>query len=77
MFPGNIELVMAERRKDLLREAEKRRLIKILERERPVGRELWRQTAQVVGQQLVTWGTKLQSLASPVNITHVAEPKGC
>ncbi len=77
MFPENIELVMAERRKDLLREAEKRRLIKILERERPAGRELWRQTAQAVGQQLVTWGTKLQNLASPVNITNVAEPKGC
>jgi hypothetical protein len=77
MFPGNIELVMAERRKDLLREAEKRRLIKILEREHPAGGELWRQTAQVVGQQMITWGTKLQNLAAPVNITNVTEPKGC
>jgi hypothetical protein len=77
MFSGNIELVMAERRKDLLREAKKRRLIKILEREHPAGRELWRQTAQVVGQQMVAWGTKLQNWASPMNITNVAEPKGC
>jgi hypothetical protein len=61
MFPGGIEYVAEERRKDFLREAERMRLINSLQRRRSNEREKFREVVNWMGTQLVNWGLKLQS----------------
>jgi hypothetical protein len=70
MFPGGIEYVAEERRKDFLREAEHMRLINSLQRQRSNEQENFRKVVHWIGSQMVNWGLKLQSykMASPSQI---------
>ena len=61
MFPGGTEQVAYERRKDLLREAERMRLINTLQRQRSNERKIFRKVVNRIGAQMVKWGLKLQS----------------
>ena len=60
MFPGNAEYVAREQHQDMLREAEQRHLVEIVQRARlgPM-----QQLANWTGGQLVKWGTRLQGEA--------------
>ena len=63
MFPGNAEYVARERHQDMLREAERRRLVEMAQQGRTgPGQQLVHWT----GDQLVKWGTKLQGQPIPV-----------
>ena len=70
MFPGGIEYVAEERRKDFLREAERIRLINSLEYQRSRERRNFWKVVHWIGTQMVNWGLKLQSykMASPSQI---------
>jgi hypothetical protein len=74
MFPYNIEFVTYERHKELLRQAERMHLIKTLGLEKMPQQNLWLNAIQILGQQMVAWGTKLQNLSSPVT---AAKPECC
>ena len=78
MFPGNAELVARERRQEMLREAEQRRLIKTLSRRRP---GTVQKMAYWTGNQLVKWGTRLQgqtmSLPPQPSTAGVTDTKCC
>ena len=73
MFPGNIEQVLLERRKDLLREVERLRLINSLPRRPSVGRRAARKAVNWIAVHMVVWGLKLQrSQTEPSSQTAVA-----
>jgi hypothetical protein len=74
MFPYDIEFVVYERHKDLLRQAERMHLIKFLEHGQVAPRNLWLNAIRALGQQMVAWGTKLQNFSSPVA---AAKPECC
>jgi hypothetical protein len=78
MFPGNTEYVARERHQDMLREAERRRLVEMAQQGRPGPVQ---QLANWTGGQLVKWGTKLQgqSISLPAQPTAAAinETKCC
>ena len=65
MFPGNAEFVARERHQDLLREAEHRRLIKIIEAKPSSSLIRFQQVIYWIGAQLVTLGLKLQGQYLP------------
>jgi hypothetical protein len=62
MFPGNIEAVMREQQKDLLKEAEKQRLIKSLLQPDEVQPNPT--VRQRFGMQLIRWGEKISGTTS-------------
>ena len=80
MFPGNIEVIIAERRKDLLRQTERMRLVKILRHEQSHSQTARRTVTHWMGAQMVRWGLKLQgynltsappvAIASNLNTDH-------
>jgi hypothetical protein len=78
MLPGYVELIVAyERHKDLLREAEQRRLINFLQHPEPIWQVKFEKVCHWPGKQLVKWGLKLQRynlpLSSPVDIFTVTD----
>jgi hypothetical protein len=75
MFPNDRDLtVQRERYKDLLREAEKERLIRAAGLRQSGHRRLGRTVAGWLGAQMVKWGRKLQrySTAPPSYSLQVA-----
>jgi hypothetical protein len=61
MFPGGLEFIIHERRKMLLREAERMRLINSLQRQKSKKRRIFWIVVNWWGTQMVKWGLKLQS----------------
>ena len=61
MFPGGLEFIAHERRKEFLREAERMRLINSLQRQKSQERRNFRILVNWMGTQMVKWGLKLQS----------------
>ncbi len=84
MFPGNAEFVARERHKDLLHEANQRRLIKTIEAGQANRSTRLQRVVGWVGLQLVTWGLKLQGqplaqstqLANPTSMRKTCRPLG-
>ena len=78
MFPGNVEYVAYERHQDMLREAEQRRLIASVRRQRP---DRFKRIVNWIGFQMVKWGTKLQdqtiSLPPQPTTAGVTDTKCC
>ena len=60
MFPSGIEQVVAERQKELLREAEQRRLVKLIEGQKTNDHLSFWQILNWFGRQMERWGLKLQ-----------------
>jgi hypothetical protein len=61
MFPNSLEFIAHERRKALLAEAERIRLINTLQRQRSDERDIFRKVINRLGDQMVRWGSKLQN----------------
>jgi hypothetical protein len=61
MFPVGLEFIVHERRKKLLREAERMRLINALQRQQSKERKYFWIVVNWLGTQMVKWGLKLQS----------------
>ncbi len=78
MLPAHVEFVVYERRKDLLAEAERVRLIKSLPRQ-PFSRSgRWRHITIWIGGQMVKWGLKLQGQSLTLQETdNVHAPQYC
>ncbi len=78
MFPGYVAITVAyERHKDLLREAEQRRLINSLQHSEPIWKVKFEEICHWLGRQLVKWGFRLQGhnlpLSSPTDILTVTD----
>jgi hypothetical protein len=61
MFPDGLEFIAHERRKSLLEEAERMRLINSLERPEAKGQRDFGKVVHWMGVQMVKWGLKLQN----------------
>jgi hypothetical protein len=61
MFPGALEFIVHERRKEFLQEAERMRLINSLQRQKSKEQRNFWIVVNWMGTQMVKWGLKLQS----------------
>ena len=60
MFGWNLVIAQQERHKDLLREAERYRLVRQVLAERGRGDRAWYRALAWLGRRLVAWGQRLQ-----------------
>jgi hypothetical protein len=75
MFVGNAEEYIAyERHRDLLRQAERNRLIKAVQQQHATDRRRSRTITTWLGVKLVTWGIRLQG--QPPQLTAVTVSNG-
>ena len=70
MFPGNVEWVALEQRKDLLRELEQLRLINTLPRRQSISRRVAQKAVSWIAGNMVIWGLKLQGSQGRAIVLH-------
>jgi len=64
MFPSGIEFIMRERQKAFIQEAEQRRLINMLQRQKLNEPKAYKKVTSWVGFKMVMWGAKLQDYSA-------------